>query len=925
MMKNKILNKWIAIILSLCFVFTSVLTATPTKSEASNSDNQKKYKEYTFANLGVYGTIEKTLFSTGLNTWDGVALSGEVTFKKTEGASALMIGNEGSTKWRGIWLYPVNDGLQISCVLLGANSKQHYMKIDGNSEAVITNEEANITSFLGNTVDLRVTFDYVEEGIQMGLFVEENHIRTLLITTSTKDSAMNVKDYIGSHILAYGVTVERNYQEVNLMDFGLCGVIESSSVPTNLQSWDGIAVSGEVKTKPTAGTSAIMIGNDGTKEWRGIQLQPVKDGLQVACVLRGTDSKNHYMQTDGDYQSLITNDEAGVKSFLGCTLNLRVTFDYVEAGIQMRLFVSEKYVRTVLITDSFRNSEMNVKDHIGTYILGYGLELDSNYSEVNLSDFGISGTVENTIFPTQLDSWDKIALSAKVTFKSIAGTSAIMIGNDGTKEWRGIQLQPTKKGLQVACVLRGADSKNHYMKTDGDYQSIITNDEAGVKSFLGKTVDLRATFDYVDEGIQMGIFVNGKYARTVLITSSFKKADMNVKDYIGNRILAYGLEVSSPYQELTFDSLGFEGSENQMQDTKLEQWDKVAVTGELTWGKKHAQSALCIGHLGTSAWYGVQFSARDTGLSVACILPDENGTANYMRMNGKSEVIISPTVAGLEKFLGATVKMRVTFDYMEQGIKLRVLVNDRLVETIEITDSTKNNNKIAKDYIGSYIYATGVKFAEYIEPIVQQTPEELGFKMITINSFVLPHNATYAPGINRQNFKTATYVGPNLDMTCLDVDITFEKEEGNRILTYASADGWRGITIACWNGTELLFRNAEFKNGGSVSFTAEQLGLKSFSERFNLKIGLDMGDFSEGVNKKGNPEQQCDEIKLCIWINNTLVAKDVVFTNVIMAGNQIGIYVPDSGITLETPKKAKQGVDYSLFGYSEEWQKDIGL
>lgn len=925
MMKNKMFNKWIAIILSLCFVFVGVLTAAPTRGEASTPDKQVNYTEYSFASLGVYGTVEKTLFPTNLDTWDGIALSGEVTFKSSEGASALMIGNEGTSKWHGIQLYPVKEGLRISCIMGGSDSKSYYMKTDGNSEVIITNQEAGVERFLGNTVSLRLTFDYVDEGIKVGLFVEDAYVRTVLITTATKQPTMNVKDYIGSHILGYGVTIERLYNEVNLTDFGVCGTVESTYFPTNLETWDGIALSGKVRTKSSAGASAIMIGNDGTKEWRGIQLYPVKEGLQVACVLRGSDSKNHYMQTDGGYQSIITNDEAGVKSFLGSTVRMRLTFDYVDAGIQMRLFVEGKYVRTVLITNSFRNPDMNAKDYIGSYILGYGVELDSTYSEVNLTDFGISGTVENTLFSTKLDSWDAVALSGNVTFQSTQGASALMIGNDGTKEWHGIQLYPVKEGLQIACILRGSDLKNHYMQVDGNYETIIKNAEAGVKSFLGNTVDLRVTFNYVDAGIQMGLFVNGKYARTVLITSSFKQSDMNAKDYIGTRILGYGLEVSNPYQELTFDSLGLEGKETQMQDTKLEQWDKVAVTGELTWGKKQGQSALCIGHLSTKDWYGIQFSARDTGLNVSCILPDGEGTVHYMRVNGTSEVLISPTAVGLQTFLGTKVKMRVTFDYIEQGIKMRVIVNDRLVETIEITNSTKDNNKNVKDYVGSYIYATRVEFAKHMEPIIQQTPEELGFKMITINSFVLPHNATYAPGMYKQNSKMATYVGPSLDMTCLDVDVTFEKTEGARFISYASGDGWRGIMIALWNGTELLFRNAEFRDGDSVSFTAEELGLKSFAERFNLKLGLDMGEFSEGINNKGKPELQCDEIKICIWINNTLVAKDVVLKNVVMAGNQIGIHVSDSGITLETPKNAKQGVDFSLFGYSKEWKRELGL
>lgn len=152
------------------------------------------------------------------------------------------------------------------------------------------------------------------------------------------------------------------------------------------------------------------------------------------------------------------------------------------------------------------------------------------------------------------------------------------------------------------------------------------------------------------------------------------------------------------------------------------------------------------------------------------------------------------------------------------------------------------------------------------------------------------------------------------------MDVAFESDKSVSYINYASADGWRGINIRAKDGA-LHFTNAD--TGAGVAYTAEVLGLTKLTEKFNLKIGIEMGSFHDRDHWSGKVLPHCDEIKMSIWVNDKLIARDVIFKDVAMAGNGIGIYTLESAITIGTPRSANIGIDFSLFGYTKDWKQEI--
>jgi len=742
------------------------------------------------------------------------------------------------------------------------------------------------------------------------------------------------------------------YNEKTFADIGMDGDIENAAFNTNLTTWDKVALTGKVTFGEAEWDTVLVIGGIGTQDWLGIQLVPMNDGFYIASSMCDSTGTIGYTMKVGDSTDLlISNDAFGGESLLGQTVKLRLTFDYIETGIKMGITINDNHIQDVILGASVEDETVTAKDVIGSYVLGYNISVSSEkkenepieYTEKTFADIGMDGTIANSVFNTNLTTWDKVALTGEVTFGSAEWDTVLVIGGIGTEDWYGINIVPMNDGLYINSTMCDSTGTTGYTITIGDStELLIGNDAFGGKSLLGKTAKMRLTFEYTETGIKMGITINDNFIQDVNLGASVEDDQVSAKDVIGSYVLGYNISVASKktdgddnkpgdsgqgepveYTELTFDDIGMQGFiSSSVYNTKLSTWDKVALIGELTFGEVEWDTALVIGGIGTQDWIGIQIVPMNDGLYIVGPMSDTNGTGYTITIDDGTELLIKNDVIGGESLLGKTVKLRLTFEYTDTGIKMGVTINDKFVQDVNFGKALEDNSVNAKDIIGTYVLGYNITLLSKgtEEDENNQTPEELGYKEITINSFSLPYNATYAPGQNEENHRVATYVGSSLDMTYLNTDITFGAEQGEQYINYASADGWRGINIRVKGGA-LHFSNAD--TGTGVAYTAEELGLTSLMETFNLKLAVDMGTFSKCNHWSGEILPQCDEIKVCIWINDKMIAKDIVFNDVVMAGNGIGIYTLDHKITLGTPIAARVGIDFSLFGYTKQWKNEI--
>ena len=206
------------------------------------------------------------------------------------------------------------------------------------------------------------------------------------------------------------------------------------------------------------------------------------------------------------------------------------------------------------------------------------------------------------------------------------------------------------------------------------------------------------------------------------------------------------------------------------------------------------------------------------------------------------------------------------------------------------------------------------------KPIVQATPEELGYEQISLPQFGIKGGTFKKPAKEDYSHTYGSFQeGNSVSGKYLDINVAFKGKNmnaGETSIRYASADGWRGISIGVEGGSLRVF-NASV--GGGYTFSLEQLGLKSFDKTFNIKLGVKTGKkYNVGTPK------EAQDLTFCLWVNDKLIAKDAKLSQVEAVGDGLGIYVAKNVLKVNAPK-GMRGVDFRLFGFTSKWEKELGI
>lgn len=323
-------------------------------------------KEVTFSDLGFSnGNVDNGTYPTGITSWDGVTLTGNVTF----GTNGLfVIGHDGGSAWTGVQLEVQSDGsgLNIACPISVNGTIENVLINDSVKNIKITNAEAGV-NFQTDKMKLTLTFIYTSSGMDMGVVINDILIRTVKIGNP---SVGHIKDYLGENILSRRSpkveSVEFERKERSFADFGILdGVVENGTYSGEFSSWNGVKLTGNV----TFGSNGLLVvGHDGGSAWTGVQLEVQSDGsgLKITSPLLVNGAVDENVLIDGTGRNIIiTNAEAGV-NFQTDEIKLSLTFTYTISGMDMDVVIDDNFVRTVHIGNP---SAGHIKNYLGKNIL----------------------------------------------------------------------------------------------------------------------------------------------------------------------------------------------------------------------------------------------------------------------------------------------------------------------------------------------------------------------------------------------------------------------------------------------------------------------------------------------------------------------------------------------------------------------------
>ncbi len=175
-------------------------------------------------------------------------------------------------------------------------------------------------------------------------------------------------------------------------------------------------------------------------------------------------------------------------------------------------------------------------------------------------------------------------------------------------------------------------------------------------------------------------------------------------------------------------------------------------------------------------------------------------------------------------------------------------------------------------------------------PVSIITPESLGYTRITLKD-----DFGIADGRYTGNAVVTSQYAKGLNNTYLDVDVSFggtvDASSGIKFANTA-ATSWDGIKIGLVDGDKLTV-NYTATNFEVFTISAEEAGVGSFTETFNLKFATKITD---------SVSAGCKDVTITLWINDQLIKKDVLVGGLSAIGNYAGLLTWNgAAVTVGTP------------------------
>ena len=449
-----------------------------------------------------------------LNTLDGTLFS--TMIKYGADGSRLHLGfGDPDLNFGGISFRLSGNNLAVSNEYAGSDKTGYgVLKTMPFSLVLLNPKTAGIDTFKDTEFLLQVSINFVDhdgggknDDIKLGVFINELLYNNMYfyIDNEAQNLGTRINFNSGKAVSALSYNYEGYYDELTAKHFGINEKTVSNTEYKAVyddNSFDKTAITLNIKLSNSSGNE-LNFGGDS-----GVSLKQVSaDKITV-----------YYIDLNGNRKEIgeLSAQKAGVGSFVGNKLKWRFAFRitptsentaYLKLGVYIdgKLYNGSFFILDGVDTASFKRS-ITIKAKNGTVQLS-----NVKYEELTLKDFSIKNTAITEIAKKDyrienycdLDSLDGTAFSAVCRFpKNGMGRFTL-----GSPFWFGAFMASTSDGrIQVA-----------HCDTDKTVRNFVYLDAktAGLNSFTDSDINIRLTFDILDNGngkadLKLGIYINGK-------------------------------------------------------------------------------------------------------------------------------------------------------------------------------------------------------------------------------------------------------------------------------------------------------------------------------------------------------------------------------------------------------------------------------
>ena len=751
-----------------------------------------------------------------------------------------------------------------------------------------------------------------------------HYITRMYNKTSTSESLKNLLAAMyGYHVAACelpDITPEElGYTRFTLKELGITDGSQSGNLVNNKLVETGLDMKyldADVSYGATIdGSSGIKYGASAAGSW---------DGFKIGLV--DTNTLSVVYTTTNLTLFTVTAAEVGLESFTQ-TFNLKFASKVSASEMEGRLnFVISMWINDQLVLDHLLVGDLTgMGDYVGILTWG-GASVsvitqetpeEMGYTRYTMADLGIAdGTyADNAVrgaVPAvgvnggYLDT--DVAFTYLPDSTTADSSTGVKIGHTGPASWDGLRIALADGDqLTVRCAA-----------TNSEIFTISTA-EAGVETFT-ETFNLKVATKMEDvsdgyKNVTISLWVNDKLVKKNVQTGGIS----GIGDYAG--ILTWfgaGITVASPVVEVQPEETEPEATEPEVTEPEVTEPEvtepEVDPTPEELGYTRYTLEGMGIAD-GTYNTNAVTCAAPANGLNNAYLDVDVSfsGTADgssgikiantgatswdgiRIGLADGDQLTVRYTVSNLELKTIAPADVGLTSFSETFNLKVATKVVDSATEGAkDVTLSMWINDKMVIDHmliggvtgIGEYAGILSWGGAS-ITVMSKQSAEEMGYTRYTLAGLGI------ADGIYNTNAVTCAENANGLDNAYLDVDVSFSGVDGSSGIKIANtaAGSWDGIRIGLADGDLLTVRSAA-NNGEIFTLTAEEAGVETFTETFNLKVATEIELVSEGYHN----------VTITMWINDQLIKKNVQTGGISGIGNCAGILSWNgASITVATP------------------------
>lgn len=736
------------------------------------------------------------------------------------------------------------------------------------------------------------------------------------------NSSVTVASVRENQVVRLSESEEAGYENLTFSDFGVQDgeiLTEKNGTKTTYGTLEGDLDEVLFQAKyvfPTLDESK-QFGNIylGRPDWYGIALtqdssgniiiQTISDGCQITNPIATNFTKYYPTQLRGnqELELAFSIKYENVDEVAGTTdLKLGV---WINGVLHERGYI---YVKNAKLTDLIRCVHTyDVDENSSVKIASTNAKpvqtLPTDFENITLTDGSIpdGNTVTYGKF-YRLESLNRTIFSANVRFNEAGARLHLGTPGGGADAYSGMGIRLESNGTLVLG--------NELAPTEGVQKNELTSiglnflviqpKAAGMgDTFAEKEFLLQVSTEFVDKDgdelendIKVGVFING-----VLYCNTYVYI-MNQADVLGTGVNVNGVnkenfaEFSSVIlDEITLEDLGIsDGTYKKPVASKnsKESLDQTAVTMNLMFNKA-GKSAVSLGANGAGVVF-TQVSADTVNLSYK-----------------DDETVVD--VAQLKLPVAKAFELRTTYEFIKAGdgktnLKLGVFVDGKLYNykyfVIHDVDEEVLNREIG-------IIPQGAEIA-----VASNSYEEL-----TLRDYIVKDKKLDVYG-GRFYF----YEGETYDNTEFSANLKFEKEDAKKSSNciYLGGEGWFGLRMII-EATDQLVLSHVHADGTQVILARIQpsdVGLKSFyGTEFEYRVTFDVIEqakqqFSYVAGVYVN-EHLCNDKPLVINHVDEKVLNRGLFT-----------YIGKNGGSI-TMKSTRPEVDFSIFGFTKNWKKILGI